>query len=244
MRVDVTRQVHYSDVDTGFRIQLSMLLRLFQDVSALHSELTGFGIRALSEQGVTWVLGKLAIDVDHYPEYGDALRITSWSRGASGFRMLREFELQANGQRVGGGSSVWFYFDRKAGKVTRVPATINHAYGVDHDLALAEGVECWAPYERFEAETVRTYTPAAFDLDAGGHVNNARYVDYVMDAANALIDGARVRSARIQFSREITPIDPFEIGIRRDGPCLLFKLSGDVGMFARGEMHLAPVHSP
>lgn len=239
----MTRQVHYSEVDSGFCIRLSALLRLFQDVSALHSELTGFGIRTLSEHGVTWMLGKLAIDIEHYPEYCDVLRIISRSRGASGFRMLRDFELEANGKRVGGGSSVWFYFDRNAGKVTRVPVPIDQAYGVDSHLALDEGVESWTPYERFDPESVRTYAPGTFDLDAGGHVNNARYVDYVMDAAHGLVDGSMVRSARIQFGREITSIDPFEIGIRRDGPCVLFKLKGATGMFARGEIYLVSAHA-
>lgn len=244
MRVSLTHQIHYSDVDSSFRIRPSGLLRLFQDVSALHSELTGSGIRSLSEQGVTWVLGKLAIDIQHYPEYRDELRIISWSRSASGFRMLRDFELEINSKRVGGGSSVWFYFDRKVGKVTRVPAAIDHAYGTDPHLARAEGVERWMPYERFDPETARTYTPGIFDLDAGGHVNNARYVDYVMDAAHDLVDGSVVRSTRIQFSREITSNVPFEIGVRRDGDSVLFKLRNSTSMFARGEISLASAHEP
>lgn len=156
MRVALTRRVHYSDIDTSFRVTLGALLRMFQDVSAMHSEQTGYGIRTLSEQGVTWIISKLAIEVDRYPEYGDELHITSWSRGASGFRMLRDFELSTNGQHIGGGSSVWFFFDHQAGKITRVPDAIDHGYGVDESVALAEGIEHWTPYERFESKLKQT----------------------------------------------------------------------------------------
>jgi acyl-ACP thioesterase len=192
----------------------------------------------LSEQGVTWILGKLEIDVESYPEYCDTVCITSWSRGASGFRMLRDFELKANGHRVGGGSSVWFFFDRRAGKVTRVPEAIDQAYGADRSLALAQGIESWTPYERFNPEIVRSYASGIFDLDAGGHVNNVRYIDYVMDAARDHISGSLVKSIRIQFSRAIASNVNFDIGIRREGTCVFFRLNGSTGMFARGEINL------
>lgn len=238
MRVELTRRVRYSDIDTTFHISLGALLRLFQDVSAMHSEQTGYGIRALSKQGVAWIISKLAIVVDRYPEYGEELCMTSWSRGTSGFQMLRDFELSANGQRIGGGSSVWFYFDRQAGKIARVPNVIDYGYGVDKRLALAAGIEHWTPYERFEPESKRTYRPTSFDLDAGGHVNNARYVDYVLDAARDVIGGAMIQSTRISFSREINTASTFDVGFRRDGDRVLFKLVGETDLFARGEIHL------
>lgn len=238
MRAQITREVQYSDIDVSFRIKLGALLRLFQDVSALHSERTGFGIRMLSEQGVTWMLGKLEIDIESYPEYCDTVCITSWSRGASGFRMLRDFELKANGNRVGGGSSVWFFFDRRTGKIARVPDAIDQAYGADPILALAKGIESWTPYERFDPEVVRSYASVTSDIDASGHVNNARYIDYALDAARDHIGGSLVKSVRIQFSRAITSNIHFDIGIRREGTCVLFKLNGSAGMFARGEISL------
>ncbi len=249
MQAHLRRDLLYSDVGADFKVTLPTLLRLFQDVAAYHSEQTGWGIPRLRDEGVIWVLNKLALDVQRYAEYGETLEIRSWSRGSSGVNMLRDFEIFAGEERVAGGSSAWFFFDRGAGRVRRVPEELDIAYGPEEREGLpAARLRDWAPYERFEIEQEVAVHARRSDTDASGHVNNVRYVDYLLDA---LAQGAgeprerKIRRLRLLFGCEIDPgadgqgVAGLSVGWNSgdaDHAPLRFKIHDGETQYARGDV--------
>jgi medium-chain acyl-[acyl-carrier-protein] hydrolase len=238
MRASLERQVLFSEVDRDFRMKLTGMLRLFQDVAALHSEQIGFGIRKLASEGITWVLSRLWIEVERYPEYGETLTAFSWSRGSNGFRMLRDFEIRSGAERVAAGSSVWFFVNARAKRVERVPAAIDEAYEAEPTLALGKSVEDWNPSEGLEATALGRVQPRYSDLDASEHVNNTLYCAYVMDVLTARLGGARdVTSMKLQFSRAIDDtLGEVEVGLTPDGDTVHFRVGAAREFFARGEL--------
>ena len=242
MKASLTREIRYSDVDAEFRVTLGTLLEVFQDLAALHSDRIGFGIRKLADEGIIWVLSKLGISVFRYPEYGETLHASSWSRGAEGFKMLRDFEIFAGEERIAAGSSVWFFLNVREKRVQRVPREIDLAYQQEPVKAQDPGIVHWAPYQRFAASDMLTVQTRASDRDPSGHVNNTRYGAYVLDAlASRYGERYAVSDLRLQFSREIGPeASEVEVGIARDGNAISFRIGKARDYHARGEALLAP----
>lgn len=241
MKASLAREVRYSDVDEGFHVTLCSLLELFQDLAASHSDRIGFGIRELTDQGIIWVLSKLGISIHRYPQYGEALRAYSWSRGADGFKMLRDFEIFCGDERIAAGSSVWFFVNVRDKRVQRVPAEIELAYQPEPIRAQEPGVAQWTPYQRFDPEKALLVQTRASDLDASGHVNNTRYCAYVLDTLAACYGERRmVKELKLQFSRGIAAdARTVEVGLARQGDCVDFRLGSGRDYHARGTLLLA-----
>lgn len=239
MKATLTRPVLYSDVDREFRVTLPALLKLFQDVAALHSEQIGFGIRALGEQGIIWVLAKLGIEVLRYPRYGETLRITSWSRGSDGYKMLRDFVIHAGDEKVAAGASVWFVLDLGSRRVRRVPPEIDAAYQAEDERASATlDLDSLAAYGRLDAADARQVQLRASDQDASGHVNNTTYCAFALDALQAALGPLPpVAQLKLQFSREIPGnAAATEVGFALDGALVRFRIGPADASHARGEL--------
>jgi acyl-ACP thioesterase len=238
MRISLDRRVLFSDVDRDFRMRLDSMLRYFQDAAALHSEQIGFGIRKLASEGIAWILSRLWLEVVRPPEYGETLTLVSWSRGSSGFKMRRDFEIWSGTERVAAGSSVWFFLNVRAKRVERVPKAIDDAYAAEPVLALGESVEDWSPEDRLEPTEWVRVQPRHSDLDASGHVNNTLYCAYAMDAVAARLGGVRdFTSVKLQFSRAIDgALGEVEVGLAPAGDTVHFRIGAARDFFARGEL--------
>ncbi len=241
MKFELRHRVLFSDVGADFKVTLGTMLRLFQNVAAAHSESIGFGIRTLSERSIYWMLSKLWIEVTRYAYYGEELVITSWSRGANGFKMPRDFEIHVGGERVAAGSSIWFVVNTRHRKVERVPAEIDAAYLTESIHALSQDLGEWSPYERFDTTNRWIAQTRHSDLDAGGHVNNTVYVEYLLSSL-VVQQGAdpHIPSLKLQFNREIGPnVAEVFVETAETSGKLLFKISdGQQQVYARGELVL------
>lgn len=242
MKAKLIREVTYSGVGLDFRTTLPTILRLFQDTAAYHSELTGYGIETLRQRGIAWVLNKLGIVVWRYPHYGEVMEMESWSRGAAGFNMLRDFRVVVDSELVAAGSTNWFFYNASAGRIVRVPQEIVDGYaGEPHELAMNEGIERWRPYDQFQPELKSTVGIRATDLDPTAHVNNTNYCEYVLHAMDKHgLPVNRISEMRFQFSKEIgCDVSGIEVGLTpRANDRVLFKLCDAHTQYARGEIRL------
>ena len=99
MKFTYRRKLQYTDVDANYRVILSGLAGMLQEAAILHSEHVGVGPRWLKEQGLAWILHKLAVQVERQPGHRDSLEIRTWARQMTGFKAHREFEVLV-GKRI------------------------------------------------------------------------------------------------------------------------------------------------
>ena len=75
------------------------------------------------------------------------------------------------------------------------------------------------------AETRSMRAPVYSELDINGHVNNARYADWLCDALGLeTMRAYRVRTMRLSYAAEIRPGQEMELHLTRDG--LAYHLTG------------------
>lgn len=148
-----------------------------------HSHDRGFGMRYLFTQHKTWVLSRLAIEMESMPEAYDKFFVETWVENAMKYFTARNFKVSSPDGRVYGyGRSVWAMIDTS----TRQPVDIMKI----HDGLISQYVDTEkqcpiaAPSRAKmgeDAKLVRSIVTGYSDVDVNGHVNSVKYIEHVLD---------------------------------------------------------------
>lgn len=163
------------------RLQWTVLGNHILNSAGVHAGQRGFGIRALNELQFTWVLSRLAIEMDAMPMQADGFRITTWIENVYRFFTDRNFVIaDAKGMPIGYARSVWAMIDW----TTRRPVDLlqyrqgHIASYICHDtVPIAKPGHIKVDSDRVADEHVVRYS----DIDLNGHVNSIKYVEHVLD---------------------------------------------------------------
>jgi acyl-ACP thioesterase len=226
MKAEIQRKVGFYEVDAAFSLRFKSLLQYFQDLTGVHSDLGGCGIRWLMGQGRAWVLHRTCVRVHRTPCLGDDLRILTWSRGAKGFRAYRDFEIFCRGEKIVSATSLWIFIDTEKKKILKVPEEAAQWYTVETDRAMDMDIDGFHPNLKFEPEWSQTIEIRPSDFDPLDHVNNALYLDFLENLiCRTYPDQKRIREVVIQFHNEIPKqVERVEIGIQKKDGLNEFKI--------------------
>jgi acyl-ACP thioesterase len=153
------------------------------NASDMHSTERGFGMTYLWTQNKTWVLSRLAIELEDIPQEHEHFFIETWVESAMKFFTKRNWAIcSEDGKKTYGyAKSIWAMIDTN----TREPQDI---------LAVNEGKikdylypekECpIKDVSRVKTPEMTEYTDFRVlygDLDVNGHLNSMRYIDHVLN---------------------------------------------------------------
>ena len=149
-----------------------------------HSRDRGFGMDFLNSIKKTWVLSRLAIEMDEMPLQYDKFYVETWVESAMRYFTQRNFRVVSEeGTRVYGyGRSIWAMIDTE----TRQPTNI---FDIDNG-AIVNWVEKDKenPMSKLtrvqmddKAELVRSIDTYYNDVDINGHINSVKYIEHVLD---------------------------------------------------------------
>jgi medium-chain acyl-[acyl-carrier-protein] hydrolase len=201
----LTTQIAFADVDRGNLLTLAGVFKLMQEVAIAHANHYDTGTEAMLTRGESWVLNRMAVQINRYPAYGEQVRVETWSSGIRGFKGYRDFRIfDADGLEVAAGSSLWLYVSVRNHALIRVPKAI-----ADHFPVAVEGV--FSPdLERLRLSPPDPATAIAHpftlryaDFDANSHVNNTAYLDLLQSALFSQGSIARPRWVHIQYNKGI-----------------------------------------
>ena len=148
-----------------------------------HSTHRGFGMKRLMTINRSWVLSRLAIEMEEMPVQYTRFNVETWVESAMRFFTSRNFAVVDDGGKVYGyGRSIWAMIDTE----TRQPTDI---YSID-DGAIRQWIEkekdC--PIDKGgrvkmspDAKLVRTINTYYNDVDINGHINSVKYIEHVLD---------------------------------------------------------------
>ena len=182
--------------DFSGRMFLGHLGNQMLNAADFHSTDRGFGMKYLMGIQRSWVLSRLAIEMEEMPAQYECYSIETWVESAMKFFTNRNFCVLGNDGRVYGyGRSVWAMIDTE----TRQPTDI---YAIDNgaiDKWIVTDKPC--PIEKSgrakvsdKAEFVNEMEIHYNDIDINGHVNSVKYIEHVLD----LWDIAWYREHRIK----------------------------------------------
>jgi acyl-ACP thioesterase len=168
------------DADASGKAAVPALCRLLQETAYHHAANLGMGYENLLENGTAWVLSRQYVRVFRAPAWGETVTLATWPAERERLFWYREFEMTADdGQTLLTAATAWIVVNLKTRRPQRTDTYAeNDAYasGRSHPQKPGKLKALSAP------ESLLSLHPVYFDMDVVGHVNNTRYVEWVLGA--------------------------------------------------------------
>lgn len=168
-------------VDFTGHLTMGVLGNHLLNCAGFHATERGFGIGTLNEENYTWVLSRLAVELDEMPCQYEAFSIQTWVENVYRLFTDRNFAiLDKEGRKIGYARSVWAMISLN----TRKPADLLTL----HEGGITEYVcDEPCPIEKpsrikvVSQEAADVLTAKYSDIDINGHVNSIRYIEHILD---------------------------------------------------------------
>lgn len=168
-------------VDFTGRLTMGVLGNHLLNCAGFHATERGFGIAELNENHYTWVLSRLAIEMDKYPMQYENFSVQTWVENVYRLFTDRNFSIiDKDGNPIGYARSIWAMIDLES----RKPADLLILHGGSITDYICEK-EC--PIEKpgrikvGNVEPVYEYVAKYSDIDCNGHVNSIKYIEHILD---------------------------------------------------------------
>jgi len=174
-------RVHPYETDINNRWKPTAIFQAFQEAANSHAANLGFDYHSLLEKGHIWVLSRLKVYFYRFPAMGDSLTIRTWPKGIrQKIFFTRDFQISApDGSLHLAATSAWLLIDPVHHRM-QLPSSLDGELPLNPGLnALEEDLMKIAPENGLTEKFTATAGYSMVDLL--GHVNNARYIDWVLD---------------------------------------------------------------
>lgn len=162
------------------RMPMTLLINRLIEVATLHANELGIGYASLVTRNETWVLSRVAVEMNRYPGVNDHYTVRTWVCSVNRLFSERDFEItDGKGNVTGYARTVWAVLNTR----TRRVADISHMEWVS--AYIPSDKECpvekpgrLIPLKDYEAVNYRfTYC----DIDFNRHVNSSRYIELLLN---------------------------------------------------------------
>ncbi len=194
--------VSSGDVDNHFELKLSSIFQYFQIVSTNHSELLDLGKKEIWDKGMCWVITRMKVTIYKLPKMLDTVIVKTHPGEIMTFLFPRFYQIYSeDGELLVAGSACWTLLDANTHKVIMRPVADAIAYPSEKhpdDISLPERVV------GTDLSIVDSRKARYCDTDLNGHVNNVKYIEYVIDTHDSnFYSKYRIQEICINYEREI-----------------------------------------
>lgn len=168
-------------VDFTGRLTMGVLGNHLLNCAGFHATERGFGIATLNESNYTWVLSRLAIELEEMPLQYESFSVQTWIENVYRLFTDRNFAiLNKDGEPIGYARSIWAMISMD----TRKPAdllSLHNGSIVDYicqkECPIEKPGRIKVNQKELAGEVVTKYS----DIDINGHVNSIRYIEHILD---------------------------------------------------------------
>jgi len=154
-----------------------------------HAESLGLGFGHLREKNRLWVLSRLSLSIYRPPEWGEEFMLETWPSGIHRLLVSRDFRITDDNGVAAEASSSWIILDLDNRRPVRPQTALSEHDEMQHgELVFGETagrVEIDGEGESDESfgwNRSRPFFVRVSALDSQGHVNNAKYLEWCLDA--------------------------------------------------------------
>ncbi len=170
--------------DFANRLFMGHLGNALLNAADFHSNDRNYGMNYLNTIHRTWVLSRLAIEMEQMPSAYDKFAVETWVEGAMRYFTSRNFAVKSpdDSKTYGYGRSVWAMIDTD----TRQPADIFDVQGglineyVETEKVCPIGKPGRVKMGK-DVALVRTINTYYNDVDVNGHINSVKYIEHILD---------------------------------------------------------------
>ncbi|MBQ3117800.1 MAG: hypothetical protein IJC11_05720 [Alphaproteobacteria bacterium] len=181
------------------KLRLRSLFNLFQAMADNHAHLLGVGYQYCIQNGLGWIGGGYAVEINKLPTWGDTVLLKTWPAKTTAVTAIREFEMTnvQTGEVLVRASSQWVLIDT----IKKRPiSVVKHLQGFE--LITERAVDTSFPKlpELDRADIEFSQIIRTDDIDLNHHVNNAVYPTWILDALpENYLSNNRIVKLQIQY---------------------------------------------
>ena len=173
-------QIRSYEVDCHHRLSVLAIFNFMQEAASRHAQALGVSIQQLLAENYTWLLSRLKIKIASFPGWQDRINIRTWPSGAQRLFALRDFELQDNKQTFAAAVSAWLVLDVEKRRPVRIGPFVERLKPLEGEHILPDTLD------KLPGLALRTHEKKFVvryrDLDINQHVNNASFVEWLMES--------------------------------------------------------------
>lgn len=227
---------HYAvatqNVDLTLRATIDSLGNYILNTAGIDAQGKGFGVDALSEKNMSWVLSKLVLEIDSRPEQFAQFDLTTWVNQNSRLVSTRNFELSdLSGNVFCRALSQWCMLDLER----RVPVdlqTIEERYS-PYICPVPSPCEQPLRLKAIEPDVVSEHKVVYSDIDFNCHMNTMRYIGVMVDMLDIeLIKSNRPLRIDLHFMHECLYGQLLKVGMQSVDNKTLFEITREDGVVA------------
>ncbi|KAI3416981.1 Acyl-[acyl-carrier-protein] hydrolase [Psidium guajava] len=170
----------------------------------------GFGSTPeMSKRNLIWVVTKMQILVDRYPSWGDVVQVDTWVCGSGKNGMRRDWHVRdvKTGETLTRASSVWVMMNKHTRRLSKIPEEVRgeiEPYFLGSPPVVAEDSRKLPKLDECTADFVRSgLTPRWNDLDVNQHVNNVKYIGWILESAPLpILETHELSALTLEYRRE------------------------------------------
>jgi len=203
-------------VDFQEKIKPTNLMQLFQEAAGNHAQHLGAGYTTLVEEKLFWALSRIRVEVQQLPLWGDEIRIETWPRSLVGPFFRRDFIFYNHqDEPICKGVSGWLLVNSETMRPQR-------AERLTIEMPFNEGKSAFETFpDRLNgvADNLIFSKKILYnEIDVNNHVNNTRYLDWVMDCFDsAFYRSHQLKGFTLEFLGEMHWGDEVELMSGQDG---------------------------
>ena len=200
-------KVEVGNIDFTGKMKLSSLFLCCQDCAGEHAKTMGMGNDILKSHKALWVLARVRVDILKYPLWKDEIFVETWIHKYNRLEFMRDFLIKdIKGEILAKATSKWAIIDKDTRKLRK----IRDIYNGDIPTVDKRAIHCKLGKLKPNGKLEKSYERVVrySDIDLNEHLNNSKYVDFIMDSFTVEEHKKYlVSSIEINFSSESFPSD-------------------------------------
>ncbi|KAJ1382925.1 HotDog domain superfamily [Sesbania bispinosa] len=193
---------------------LESILNLLQETALNHVWMSGllsdgFGAtHGMMRNDLIWVVSRMQVLIDYYPIWGEVVEIDTWV-GASGKNGMRRDWLirsQATGHIFARATSTWVMMNRKTRRLSKMPEEVRDEltpWFIEKQAINEDTPEKIVKLDKEAKYMNSDLKPKRSDLDMNQHVNNVKYVRWMLETIpDQILEGYQLSGITLEYRRE------------------------------------------
>ncbi|CDP20806.1 unnamed protein product [Coffea canephora] len=170
----------------------------------------GFGSTPeMAKRNLIWVVSKMQVLVDRYPTWGDVVQVDTWVAASGKNGMRRDWLVRdcKTGDVITRASSLWVMMNKETRRLSKIPDEVRaeiEGYYLDSPPIVDEDGRKLPKLDDKTAKYIRTgLTPRWSDLDVNQHVNNVKYIGWILESAPLpILESHELAAMTLEYRRE------------------------------------------
>ncbi|KAL0905784.1 hypothetical protein M5K25_024222 [Dendrobium thyrsiflorum] len=170
----------------------------------------GFGSTPeMTKRNLIWVVAKMHVFVEKYPSWGDVVQVDTWVSPSGKNGMRRDWHVIdcQTGESIVKATSVWVLMNKNTRKLAKMPDEVRSEIGpyfIERTAVVDEDSRKLPKLDHNTAQHVRkSLTPRWGDLDVNQHVNNVKYIGWILESApTSILESHELAGMTLEYRRE------------------------------------------